>query len=53
MKLVYRGQMDDSRPSNGKPVTGKNIRETLDRILSGKPVDPDQVPSIGCNIKWK
>lgn len=53
VKLVYRGQMDDSRPSNGKPVTGKNMRETLDRILSGKPVDPDQVPSIGCNIKWK
>jgi len=53
MKLVYRGQMDDSRPGSGKPVTGKSIRETLDRILSGKPVDSDQVPSIGCNIKWK
>ena len=53
MKLVYRGQMDDSRPGNGKPVTGRNIRDTLDRILSGKPVDSDQIPSIGCNIKWK
>lgn len=53
MKLAYRGQMDDSRPGNGKPVTGRNIRETLDRILSGKPVAADQVPSIGCNIKWK
>jgi peroxiredoxin len=53
MKLAYRGQMDDSRPGNGKPVTGRNIREALDRVLSGKPVAADQVPSIGCNIKWK
>ena len=53
LKLVYRGQMDDSRPGNGKPVTGRNIREALDRILKGEPVGEDQVPSIGCNIKWK
>lgn len=53
LKLAYRGQMDDSRPGNGKPVTGKNIREALDRILKGEPVGEDQVPSIGCNIKWK
>ncbi|MCI0482649.1 MAG: thioredoxin family protein [Candidatus Dadabacteria bacterium] len=53
LKLVYRGQMDDSRPGNGKPVTGKNIREALDRILKGEAVGEDQVPSIGCNIKWK
>jgi len=53
LKLAYRGQMDDSRPGNGKPVTGKNIREALDRILNGEPVGEDQVPSIGCNIKWK
>ena len=53
LKLAYRGQMDDSRPGNGKPVTGKNIREALDRILNGDPVGEDQVPSIGCNIKWK
>ncbi|MGH7892933.1 MAG: thioredoxin family protein, partial [Thermodesulfobacteriota bacterium] len=53
LKLAYRGQMDDSRPGNGKPVTGKNIREALDRILKGEPVGEDQTPSIGCNIKWK
>jgi thiol-disulfide isomerase/thioredoxin len=53
MKCVYRGQMDDSRPGNGKPVTGKNIREALDRILQGERVSTDQIPSIGCNIKWK
>lgn len=53
LKLAYRGQMDDSRPGNGKPVTGKNIREALDRILKGEPVGEDQVPSVGCNIKWK
>lgn len=53
LKLVYRGQMDDSRPGNGKPVTGKDIREALDRILKGEPVSVDQIPSIGCNIKWK
>ncbi|MFI5323911.1 MAG: thioredoxin family protein [Thermodesulfobacteriota bacterium] len=53
LKCEYRGQMDDSRPGNGKPVTGKNIREALDRILLDEPVSTDQVPSIGCNIKWK
>ncbi len=53
LKCVYRGQLDDSRPSNGKPVTGKDIREALDNILAGKPVSADQKPSIGCNIKWK
>jgi hypothetical protein len=45
--------MDDSRPGNGKPVTGKNLREALDRLLNGEPVGEDQTPSIGCNIKWK
>lgn len=53
LKCVYRGQLDDSRPSNGKPVTGKDIREALDNILAGKPVSADQKVSIGCNIKWK
>jgi peroxiredoxin len=53
LKCVYRGQLDDSRPSNGKPVTGKDIREALDAILAGKPVSADQKVSIGCNIKWK
>lgn len=53
LKCVYRGQMDDSRPGNEKPVTGKDIRDALDNILSGKPVTERQYPSIGCNIKWK
>jgi thiol-disulfide isomerase/thioredoxin len=53
LKCVYRGQMDDSRPSNDISVTGKDIRATLDAILAGKPVSEDQKPSIGCNIKWK
>ena len=53
MKLAYRGQLDDSRPSNGIPVTGKNIRAALDLLLSRKSVPVDQKPSIGCNIKWK
>ena len=52
-QLVYRGQLDDSRPSNGQPVTGKDLRGAIDGILADKPVDPDQKPSIGCNIKWK
>lgn len=51
--LVYRGQLDDSRPSNGKPVTGKDLRSALDAVLADKPVNPEQQPSIGCNIKWK
>lgn len=52
-KLVYRGQLDDSRPGNAIPVTGKDIREALDSLLSNKPVSVDQKASIGCNIKWK
>jgi len=52
-RLVYRGQFDDSRPGNGIPVTGQDVREALDAVLSGKPVSPNQKPSIGCNIKWK
>ncbi len=50
---VYRGQLDDSRPNSGRPVTGKDIRTALDRILAGNPVSENQKPSIGCNIKWK
>ena len=50
---VYRGQMDESRPGNGKPVTGGHIREALDRILDEESVSEVQIPSIGCNIKWK
>ena len=52
-RLVYRGQYDDSRPSNGVPVTGRDLRGALDAVLAGEPVDPDQKPSIGCGIKWK
>ncbi len=52
-KLVYRGQLDNSRPGNNIPVTGKDIRNALDNILEGKSVNPIQRPSIGCNIKWK
>ena len=53
LKLVYRGQLDDSRPSNGIPVTGKDMRAALDQLLSEKAVSTEQRPSIGCNIKWK
>ena len=52
-KLVYRGQMDDSRPNSGVPVTGKDLRAALDAVLAGKPVSPTQKASVGCNIKWK
>lgn len=52
-KLVYRGQLDDSRPSNGIPVTGKDLRAAINALLTGKAVDSNQKPSIGCNIKWK
>ncbi len=52
-KLVYRGQFDESRPKNNLPATGKDLREALDAVLSGKPVSENQIPSIGCNIKWK
>jgi peroxiredoxin len=52
-KLVYRGQFDDSRPGNGLPVTGKDLRAALDAVLAGKPVSENQKASIGCNIKWK
>jgi peroxiredoxin len=51
--LVYRGEFDDSRPGNGIPVTGKALRSALDAVLAGKPVSPQQKPSLGCNIKWK
>ncbi|MBW4577763.1 MAG: thioredoxin family protein [Aphanothece sp. CMT-3BRIN-NPC111] len=52
-RLVYRGQLDDSRPSNNKPVTGEDLRAALDAVLAGQTVNPNQNPSIGCNIKWK
>ncbi len=53
MKCAYRGQLDDSRPGNGLPVTGRDLRAALDQLLAGKAVDPAQKPSMGCNIKWK
>ncbi|NEO65785.1 MAG: thioredoxin family protein [Moorea sp. SIO4G2] len=52
-ELVYRGQLDDSRPSNGIPVTGKDLRAAIDAVLGSQPVNSEQKPSIGCNIKWK
>lgn len=51
-KLVYRGQFDDSRPSNSIPVTGRDLSAAIDALLSKRPVSPDQRPSIGCSIKW-
>lgn len=52
-KLIYRGQFDDSRPGNGIPVTGKDLRTAFDAVLAGKSVSSNQKASIGCNIKWK
>jgi peroxiredoxin len=52
-RLVYRGQLDASRPGNGAPVTGKDLRAALDALVNGKPVASTQTPSLGCNIKWK
>jgi peroxiredoxin len=52
LRLVYRGQMDGSRPANGVPVTGEDLRAAIDAVLAGRPVDPDQRPSVGCSIKW-
>lgn len=51
--LVYRGQLDDSRPSNREPVDGHDVRNALDAVLSGDAVSEAQKPSIGCNIKWR
>jgi peroxiredoxin len=53
LKLVYRGEFDRSRPGNGVPVTGEELRTAIKAVLAGKPVTGDQRPSIGCNIKWK
>jgi len=51
--LTYRGQFDDSRPGNGKAITGSDLRSAVDALLAGHPVNPRQIPSMGCNIKWK
>ena len=52
-RLVYRGQFDSSRPGNGVPITGADLRRALDCVLAGQPVPTEQRPSIGCNIKWR
>lgn len=52
-QLVYRGQLDDSRPSNSQPVNGRDLRSAIDAVLADQSVNPDQKPSVGCNIKWK
>jgi hypothetical protein len=52
-KLVYRGQFDDSRPSNEKPVTGRDLRAALEAVASGRSPSPDQRPGVGCSIKWR
>jgi len=51
-RLAYRGQFDDSRPGNGKPVTGASLRAAIAAVLTGKAVPEPQLPSLGCNIKW-
>jgi thiol-disulfide isomerase/thioredoxin len=52
-RLVYRGQLDESRPGNGKPVTGSDLRSAMDAVVAGKRVEGKQYPSLGCNIKWR
>ena len=52
-RLMYRGQLDDSRPGTSKPVTGRDLRTAIDAVLGGKPVDSNQKASVGCSIKWK
>jgi peroxiredoxin len=52
-RLLYRGQLDDSRPGSNKPVTGRDLRAAIDAALAGKPVDRNQKASVGCSIKWK
>jgi len=53
LRLVYRGQLDDSRPGNDVPVTGRDLRAAMSALVEGKVVSPVQRPSLGCNIKWK
>ncbi len=52
-RLVYRGQLDDSRPGSDIPVTGRDLRAAIDAVIAGREVSPEQRPSIGCNIKWR
>ncbi len=53
LKCIYRGRMDASTPKNNEPLTGNDLRNALDNLLMGRSVDSKQIPSIGCNIKWK
>lgn len=53
MELVYRGQLDDSRPGNNRPLTGEDLRTAIDNLLNNVPAPTNQIPSVGCNIKWK
>ncbi|MGZ4959726.1 MAG: thioredoxin family protein [Methylomonas sp.] len=53
LRCVYRGRLDGSTPKNDVPVTGEELRNALDNLLAGRPVNAEQIPSIGCNIKWK
>lgn len=53
LRLIYRGQLDDSRPGNGRPVSGSDLRNAMDRLLENRAPVGIQIPSIGCNIKWK
>lgn len=52
LKLAYRGQLDDARPGNDQPVNGKDLRAAMDKVIAGQNVPEEQMPSIGCNIKW-
>jgi hypothetical protein len=52
-KLAYRGQLDESRPSNGKPVTGRDLSAAIEAVADGRAPSADQVPSVGCSIKWR
>jgi hypothetical protein len=52
-ELVYRGQLDGSRPGSSTPLTGNSLRAALNNLLAGIPIDLNQIPSVGCNIKWK
>lgn len=53
LRCIYRGQLDDSRPGNGIPVNGLDLRRAINALLAGRPIDQNQKPSLGCNIKWK
>ncbi len=52
-KLVYRGQFDSARPSNDDPVSGADVRQAVDAVLNGSDINPEQIASVGCNIKWR